>query len=310
MITDPAHLAYKRLILPIVVTCTDGHYEPIGTAFVIAVAGKNAIALSAAHNFDYIAKEVDGGHDTCHPTTLPEFRSPVQDIQFRYTNVRVIYPDMKGEMHLPYVYRTYVNRPSDIAICMLNIPDNFASDVVFDQYLALKSAPPAIGTSVAAVGYSGMKILSNRKEGIEWKVTHTEFLTRRMGAITDVFPERGPLNQPAPCFQCNIPFDSGMSGGPIIDLSHEEEISAIGIISSDSSHDPTSPESGSGLSATACILWPALTTKMKFETLYGINGPTLLDYVISGLLIDRSEPEKHLIFTPIDPAGDAVASWQ
>lgn len=310
MIADPVHLAHKRVILPIVVTCTDGHYEPIGTAFVILAAGKDAIALSAAHNFHYIAREVDGGYDTCDPTTPPEFRPRKQDIKFRSTEARVIYPDIRGEMHLPYISRAYVDMPSDIAVCILKIPDNLPVDLVFDQWLGLNSAPPIVGTRVAAVGYSGMKVLSNRMEGTERKVTHTENLTRRIGLITEVFPERGPLNQPAPCFQCNIPFDSGMSGGPIIDLSHEEEISAIGVISSDSSHDPLSPSTGSGLSAIASTLWPALTTKMKSETLSGMESPTLLDFVKLGLLLDRSEPEKHLTFTPIDPSGDAMVSWK
>jgi hypothetical protein len=155
-----------------------------------------------------------------------------------------------------------------------------------------------------------MNVLSNRKEGTEWKVTHTENLTRRIVLITDVFPERGPLNQPAPCFQCNVPFDNGTSGGPIIDLSYDKQISAIGIISSDSSHDPMSPETGSGLSAIASILWPALISKLKSETLNGMETPTLLDFVKSGLLIDRSDPEKHLTFTPIDPPGDGMVTWK
>ena len=309
MITDPEHLAYKRLILPIVATCTDGHYEPIGSAFVILTAGKDAIALSAAHNFHYLAREVDGGHDRCDPTTPPEFRPRVQDIKFRSAEARVIYPDMQGGMHLPYISRAYVDMPSDIAICILKIPNNFPVDLVFDHRLAINSAPPAVGTPVAAIGYAGMKALSNRMEGAERRVTHTENLTRRIGLITDVFLERGPLNH-APCFQCNIPFDSGMSGGPIIDLSHDEQISAIGIISSDSSHDPLSPAIGSGLRAIASTLWPALTTKMQSETLNGMESPTLLDFVKLGLLLDRSEPEKHLTFTPIDPPGDAMVTWR
>lgn len=45
----------QRVILPIIATGTkDGSFIPVGTAFVIRALGRQALLLSAAHNFTHI----------------------------------------------------------------------------------------------------------------------------------------------------------------------------------------------------------------------------------------------------------------
>ena len=65
--------ALRRVVLPILVIERDGHIHAIGTCFLVSATGRDAIALTAKHNIDYVMR-IDGSRDTHAPTTPPEFR--------------------------------------------------------------------------------------------------------------------------------------------------------------------------------------------------------------------------------------------
>jgi hypothetical protein len=281
---DSEHLQLKRLIVPIVaVTNALDVFELIGTAFIIYGVGKQAIALTAAHNVQAIER-IERPYDRCHPTTPPMFRFQESRIAFKDTQMRIAYPDLDGNIHLPRVNNAYFLPHHDIAICTIFIGNDEPKDLVFDQRFEVDSSPPLKGTAITAIGYKELSVASHRIVGRRALVHYTEMLVRRPGTVIEVYPDRGPRNQPGPCFQCSTPFDSGMSGGPILELTDEKTV-AIGVISSDFSFEY--PHRGSGESALASILKPVMNVHLIEETLHQVGGPTLWDFQRKGLIRDR-----------------------
>jgi hypothetical protein len=139
---DPEYLRLKRVILPIVATSNNlEFFDPIGTTFIIHHDGKQALALTAAHNIHEIAK-IDCPYDLHHPTTLPEFIIRPKEINLRDTSMRVLYPDMDGKIYAVKIVKAYALDDSDIAVCVLGIESTLPSNLVFDQQLKIDSAVP------------------------------------------------------------------------------------------------------------------------------------------------------------------------
>lgn len=289
---DQEHLQLKRVVVPIVATSkTLDSLDPIGTAFIIYGAGKQAIAITAAHNIHQIAR-IDGHSERCHPTTPLEFRLREIEINFTNTEMRVLYPDENGQIYQPRLMNAYVIEDNDIAVCTLNIGSDAPNDLVFDKQFVFDSRPPKKGTAIMAIGYKEMSVTSPRVEGQMAIVKYTETLVRRPGSIVEVYPNQGPRNHQMPCFQCTTPFDNGMSGGPIVEVTDGKTV-AIGVICSDMSFE--FPHKGSGESALATILWPAMGVKLKHEKITPhVDGPTLLDFQRHRLIKDLGNSLDHI----------------
>ncbi len=295
-------LPAQRTIVPIVATFKFPDLEPIGTAFIIYTEGKKAIALTAAHNLQAIAR-LDPPHDTYHPTTPPEFRPIVRSIDFRNATPRVLYPDQNGGMFTPRITHAYVLLPADIAVLTLFIPNALPDDLVFSEKLVIDSSPPRAGAPIRLVGYWNMSTNPQQEE------TGTRFTGRfdhREGKIIEVFRTLGPRNKPWPCFQCNTPIDSGMSGAPVLDTSGDHDV-VVGIASSDSSLVPS--YAASGADAFASILWPAMTIRLEQESLGGMNDPTLTDLVKQGLIADNGMPHEHIQVYPETTSEKILMRW-
>jgi Trypsin-like peptidase domain len=291
---DQEHLRLKRVIVPIVATSRDlESFEPIGTGFIIYGVGKQAIVLTAAHNIRAIGR-IERPYDRCHPTTLPEFRFRETRVDLRNTKMRIVYPAQDGNVHLPEVINAYVLEDSDMAVCTIVIGSDAPSDLIFDQHFDVDSSPPQKGATIMAMGYKNMTVLSHEMEGRTAQVKYSETLVRRPGTILDVFPIRGPRQHKMACFQCDTPFDNGMSGGPILQVTDGKTV-AIGVIFSDMSFEV--PHKGSGESALAAILWPAMGVKLNEERIGELDAPTLLDFQRHGLISDRGESLKHIRFS-------------
>jgi hypothetical protein len=303
---DKEHLELKRVVVPIIATGSDLSFEPVGSAFIIHCDGKNALALSAAHNIRHILSKIERPYELCHETTLPEFRIHVQDIEFRNTRMRVVFPDQDGKIYLIDLPRAYVLDESDIAVCVLRIPDDMPPSLLFEKKLAIDSSPPKAETPIAALGYSSMFVSSQSIVTGGARVTHNETLRRRGGRIVDVFPNGGLRNHRMPCFECTTPFDNGMSGGPIVAMSGDDTV-AIGIITADFSFDPS--HHGSGENAIASILWPAMGIQMKMEYLDAQVGPTLLDFQKRNLVVDKGKASEHVRFTKHPISQEPSMLW-
>jgi hypothetical protein len=298
-------IAAQRTIVPIVATFAYPDFEPIGTAFIIYTEGKNAIALTAAHNFEAMAR-LDRPYDIYHPTMPQEFRPVVRSINFRNATPRVLYPGLDGSMFTVRITGAYVLIPADIAVVTLSIPNTLPDDLVFSEKLVIDSSPSRVGTPIRLVWYWNMSANPQQDE----IGTGTRFSGRfdpREGEIIKVFRTLGPRNKPWPCFQCNTPIDSGMSGAPLLDISGNHDVFAVGIASSDSSLAPSL--AASGADAFASILWPAMTIRLDQENLGGMNAPTLMDLARQGLISDRGRAHEHIQVHPASTSEHSMMRW-
>jgi hypothetical protein len=93
--------------------------------------------------------------------------------------------------------------------------DDVGSDVVFVSRFALDTTPVNVEGPIIAIGYAPMKAkpLRTTEEWLEFSFEAGWACNK--GKVTAVYPEKGPSGQKGPCFQVDIPFKGGMSGGPI-----------------------------------------------------------------------------------------------
>jgi Trypsin-like peptidase domain len=304
--TSQELIAAQRTIVPIVATFAYPEFEAIGTAFIIYTEGKKAIALTAAHNFEAIAR-LDRPYETYHPTMPQEFRPVVRSINFRDATPRVLYPGLDdGRMYTVRITGAYVLIPADIAVVTLSIPNTLPDDFVFSERLSIDSSPPRAGTPIRLAGYWNMSVNPHQDE-IGTGARFTGRFDPRDGEIIEVFRTLGPRNKPWPCFQCNTPIDSGMSGSPLLDISGSHDVVAVGIASSDSSLDPSF--AASGADAFAAIIWPAMTIRLEQENLGGMNGPTLMELARQGLIADRGKAHEHIQVHPDTTSERVLMRW-
>jgi hypothetical protein len=144
----------QRVILPIIATGTrDGSFVPVGTAFVIRGMGRQALLLSAAHNFAHIAEKIDRPFDTHHPSTLPEFRVHYSEINLKETKIQILFRERDGRAYFAQIIHTYSNTPGDIAACLAHFEDDVPPNVLFDKQLAIDTTRPTMETPIIAAGY-------------------------------------------------------------------------------------------------------------------------------------------------------------
>lgn len=288
----------QRVILPIIATGTrDGSFMPVGTAFVIRGLGRQALLLSAAHNFTHIAGKIDRPFDTHHPSALPEFRARYNEIKLKETKIQILFRERDGKAYFAQIMHTYSNTPGDIAACIAHFEDDVPPNVLFDKQLAIDTTRPTTGTPIIAAGYaSGLMHHDVDYERNIATATYNHKLEWRHGNIQEVFPAGTP-GRTWPSFRCNTPFDAGMSGGPVINKTYGNEIVACGVICSDWSEDASTMMQGSGLSL-ASMLWTAMGIQVKAASLDNIDGPRLLDLQRQGHIDDRGKASDHIHLIP------------
>jgi hypothetical protein len=296
----------RRVVLPIVAINSKWRVEAIGTAFVVLAFGKYAIALTAAHCLQHIAR-LDAPYPRSYNSVPPWLPRPVvTDIDLEDYKGRVLYPDATGNYQALYLAKAYAIQPSDIAVCRLEVPHKLETTVKFEKRLIIDSSPPKAHTNVIAVGYADMTFPDPDMEVLGDDAAHGKIslkLNRRPGRVLEVYETRGPRNESYPCFTSSIPFDSGMSGGPVLDMS-DGRACAIGVISYDLSLGASN--AGCGECAVSSILWPAMATKMKGEELDDITAPSLIDFERVGLVEDRGKAHQHIKFMPCEQDSSLI----
>jgi len=299
--TDAAQ--FEQVILPIIATGVDGTFDPIGTGFVISVfeGGREALMLSAAHNFAHIARLDDDSRVHLHG----------KSINLRHTKMYAQFADTEGRGHLARIRDALFNNATDIALCVLHLEDHIPESIQFEKKLVIDTSPIRIraGTPITAIGYAEM----SSEVVVRWEANEADAnfhykLDFRRGKVTAVYPTKGPRIQPWPCFQCSVPFYSGMSGGPIINKDYGDLIVACGLICSDLSYDATGTTSGS--EAIAALLWPAMNFTVKHAMVGEVPAePTLLDLHRLNYIDDRGDPCQHITFDETDDNGNVIIRW-
>lgn len=235
--------------------------RPIGTAFIIGAYGNNAIAITAAHNFQGV-QDVQIPEKIHHPTALPEFLGKTQVLDLDRKKVRAICSE-GGNIEVSVIGWAFFDKKSDIAIFSIIPQRNETACTYFKSAFILDDACPKIGDEVAVLGFANMKVpLEERdKKGYE-QFQISRQLILRCGKVTNIHLE-GHILCRGPCIETSIPVFSGMSGGPVMVLGKGgEPIKPFGLVSSDPDDDESTKNdrSVSG-SSIAALLQP----KVKFD---------------------------------------------
>lgn len=313
MTDDQVHpIPFEELeisVLPLVAVASDARWHPLGTSFVVTVLQpKVALVLTAAHNIKFvhaIDNPASGHHTTALPEFLPKKGKPTV---LQKTKVhallkqgsRIVLADMVCSWTLDEI---------DIALVLLEIPSDV--DAVFPATISLDTSPIEMGTPVMAVGYPSMAANFNIPPDYEASRFEIEFkrpIEYRTGKVVEVCPTGSGMHR-FPGFHVDFPFGSGMSGGPLIDLSAPEPL-VRGLVTSDVSEVQNDGMQGSGLRAFASMLWPAMLIKTHMTVVntdglpISSDGTSLVDFIRSGLVYDRGEAHRH-----IRKREDSAASW-
>jgi hypothetical protein len=301
-VTQEVLAALRDVVLPLVIIHDRFECVPIGTAFVIVVANpKTALLLTAAHNVK-CALQLERRGQRHHPTTPTEFLPAESNwINLQRTKLGVVRREAVGAELLDVTRIWYVSS-TDIAVLFVQIPE--ASPSRFGENLGLDTTPIAAGTRVVAVGYHSMRASHLGEPNYELgraSVMMEHAMEYRGGRVAAYHPVGAPL-YPWPGFTVDFPFDSGMSGGPVIDLNTDMNVPrARGLVCGDMSQTEAAFR-GSGVRPFASCLWPAMvtSTQIAIEAPNGsilVSGnATLLDLVKYRVIDDLGQAHEHVKF--------------
>ena len=205
----------------------------IGTAFIVAAAGRDAVACTAAHNFEAV-RRAQAPPRAHHPSALSEFLPSAVALNIDRTKIRAVSSD-HGRFEMATLSWAIWDPDTDIAFFGLRPQheedvDYFQSSFLFDDEL------PKVGDEVAALGYAGMEIRDNASDGASRHFTVARQPLLRVGRVTSVCMD-GHILCRGPCFETTVPFFPGMSGGPVMRMAREGPMKPFGIISSDPASD-------------------------------------------------------------------------
>ena len=128
-----------------------------------------------------------------------------------------------------------------------------------------------------------------------FEVTFKKSLQRRSGKVLRVCQQGSGIHT-WPGFLVDIPLDSGMSGGVIIEAEANTPI-VRGVIGGDLSESREDQASGSGAQAFCSMLWPTLATQISMDLQKEDSEPVtisrVLDLVAQGVIDDRGQPLEH-----------------
>lgn len=276
----------REVVLPIVAVGRDASWHAIGIGAVIAADQLQAIVVTAAHNLKHVV-HIDRPRERSHPTTPPEFRLPEpRTVQLLSTDIYALY-DRDRTCRVCPITKSWYLLALDIAYSVVNLDPR--DGIAFRHRIAVDFSEPATGNDMTAIGYTGLKATAN---GIHEHPSATVELqpTWRPGQITQVCPNGSGLCK-WPCFETNIPFDSGMSGGPVAQIVGNEVV-LRGIIDADLSLDDNSTL-GTGLHSIAATLWPSLGTEIEVHDGETLKRIQLVELVPHGKIDDRSNSATH-----------------
>jgi hypothetical protein len=289
----------------------DAQWHPLGSAFVIAVADpRTAFLLTATHSIDH-AVAIDQPRPR-HAATLPDILVPDRPrvIGLKRTRICALVTDPEPSA-IAELETAWALGAHDVALLLVRIPEAYPGRFV--GQLPIDFSPVPIGTQLLAIGYPGTKARFAAPpdyDNFRFSVTLDTTLERRPTTVLEHCPTGSGIHR-WPGFFVDCAFDSGMSGGPLIELRDSLPV-VRGLVGGDLSAGEDHAI-GSGLRAFASILWPALATPIGVNVCFDTD-PTLkvvgnlLDMVRFGLIDDRGNALAHLRL--LDAAPQIIARWE
>jgi hypothetical protein len=259
IITDAESAMVQQAILPVIATGTDGSFCAVGTCWIFAIAGRDALAFSAKHVFDEVVR-CEGRHER-EAASIPDIlraRKP-RPISLQLTRLKAIYRHGMDQTLFLDIVQVHIDGLTDVAVCHLTFQSDAPADCLFQRKMAIHAGPVGSGTPVAVAGYAGMKVTHAHiaeEQGIS-QVAFFKQLRFEHGKSVEYFGVKGPRGPLGPCFEIDVPSQHGMSGGPILHKAYGDELVGCGVVSRGTAF-------GGDESTMAAALWPAYS--------FGINN--------------------------------------
>jgi hypothetical protein len=220
----------NKLLLAIIATDRNGQLHLIGSSCVIVAAGREALAVTAKHNFDE-AQRLQQPPDASHPSISPLFRPDPKPLDISPECLRALY--FEGENVDACEITAYQALPQlDIAFFSVRFQEHYEGPP-FEVIAHLDSRPLMYGEHVAALALDGLDVEQEFLGAKSWKAQIARAIDLRRGTVTNSYFVGG--RSPWPAAESTIPIKGGMSGGPVFRLNQDGSLvqGVCGILSKD-----------------------------------------------------------------------------
>ena len=269
------------------------HWRGLGTASIIGAFGDSALFITAAHVLERL------GHELLTPWLIPN----------KVEHVFALVGTPEGSLFQAGVTWMTVHAHCDVAVGLLK---TVQEGDAFAYKLAIDPAPVALGTPVLCAGYPRMDTEHFVDESGASAVNVGVGFEAREGSVLDR-ANRHPGLVRWPACQVNVPIDSGMSGGPL--LEHRDGAFVVRAVNCSDASDGADLGAGNGARAFCSEIWNALTLPVEFTGVryQGIEGQsvevgTLLDFFRLGFVDDRGDTVNRFKVTQL-ASGETKLDW-
>lgn len=292
------------IVVPILYRKGGGPFTQLGTGFVIAAMGNHAVVVTAAHVLKEIA---DRTQKAPSPALFNDGTTQIRRILAGDEDEQIVLFKTEEATFQGEVTHSWGCSESDLAILCVDV-DQKANQLVTNQFL-ISSRLPEVGSPVMIHGYFASSDVSAEMipPGFEGLIKQLmgelpSFMdgkvSQMVGKVVDVFHDRHILVK-GPCFQIDVPINSGMSGGPVFQITEGGLPVVIGAMSSD---DGTEEDLslGTGKSAIAASLVTLLDMELSIDGHFPLTYRnasvqptkirTLRDLFTLGVIVDSSVP--------------------
>lgn len=307
----------QRLIVPIVAVLREEIIIPLGSGFIVGTFNNtmknSAILMTAAHVINW-TRDIENPRKRNHPTALPEFLPPQEkEYYWRDLQVYVLLYGTPNKVYAATIWGSWYDLDRDIALCGIGVSEDAAKENYrLKTSLKINSRGPHVGANVIAAGYHSLEKELDDMDPQQLKKGEIEFdgnIDLYGGVVTQLYHDRGPRKHTWPCFSSNLPFYHGMSGGPVIQITgNQNSIVACGVISSDF----TAMDSEAGNEPMASIMWTSFYMSTDIKINPGLKDelktPSFLDLVKVKVIKDVMGADRHVSINYSDD-GIPTVTW-
>nr|HEX4316245.1 trypsin-like peptidase domain-containing protein [Kofleriaceae bacterium] len=297
-------------VLPMFAITPSAEWHGVGTGFVIGrLDERSAVVVTAAHNLQGLERLLHR-RPRSHASTLSEFGAPPSPT-WRELGVDLVFL-VRGKTGaaVATVVRDALLLEHDLAVVQVTLPAN--GETTFEMALPVDLNPQlTAATHVAAIGYAGLSATSTQDfDRKEFRATAVFPLTSRDGRVLRLVAPAEGIHRGRFGAMVDIPFDGGMSGGPVIELRGSTPV-VRALVSADVSENSAIGAEGSGAYAFASLLLPiaglrlhGTTTSFLDQT--EIKDPSVLELIGKGVVKHSGDVEPVRV---VDADGKVTVTW-
>jgi hypothetical protein len=281
---DPTSEQLRQLVLPLFAVTKTAAWHAIGTTFVISAQGRQALLATAGHNVEFF-RQLVLPQRRAHAST-PGFLAPRSPARLELDGAElVVLVRTRGSFEIAVVGHASMIEGIDLAVLTVELPAD--SPCRFERAFALDTTPTMpIGQRLLAIGYSGLNATSEQDFDQQRFTARIDegSLVARPGKVLANAQAGGSERFTGVYVSC--PFDSGMSGGPVVELRNEEPF-VRAVITSDLSENAANHASGSGARAFASSIWMLAGLRAYGVRMERRDGTFATDPLVRDLLAEN-----------------------